>query len=291
MQALQAGKWEQGTVVTVWESSRRDRRTGKNKREVLIRLVHGAVWLPLERGSAVVRFASRSDAAEASKPTSTLEIFRTPVNKDSGGMKITDLLDGTALAQKNQVQRAKSTDGESLLSAETKAMFGAVMREDMDELEELLSRGADITARNGQGQTMAEVALERGKDKSVRWLQDAGKIAERLIAERVGQPDQETEASAGGSAQGTGSPTAQSVAAAHLLQATKGSTLAGVARTVVVGVTRMTSTASTQALAPVGGNGPDADGTSAAPEATAAPATATADSCFHGSEQSEGCVV
>lgn len=252
------------------------------KREVLIRLVRGAIWLPLERGSAVVRLASRSDAAGPSKLKCTLGIFRPPVNRDSGGMKITDLLDGTALAQKRQIQSSTTKDGESVLSEETKAMFGAVMREDMEELEELLSRGADITAKNGQGQTMAEVAHERGKDKSVRWLQHAAKIAERLIAERVGQPDQESEASGGGSAEVAGGPTAQTVAAAHLLQATKGSALAGAARKILVGVTRMTSTASTQALAlaPVGGSGPDAEGISAAPEATAAPGTETAESSF-----------
>jgi len=59
------------------------------------------------------------------------------------------------------------------------------MGQDISELNRLMNAGGDITARNGQGQTMAEVARERGKMKTVEWLEHvAGAATEYLVKNR-----------------------------------------------------------------------------------------------------------
>ena len=50
----------------------------------------------------------------------------------------------------------------------------AVMKEDISLLAQLLKDGADVTARNGQGLTMLNVARDRGKTKSLAWLTGLG---------------------------------------------------------------------------------------------------------------------
>jgi len=91
-------------------------------------------------------------------------------DKLENGLLITDLIKGR-VPRKSQDYIPRRKEGESILSEETKAMFKALMGQDISQLNRLLDAGADITARNGQGQTMVEVAQERGKDKTVSWLE------------------------------------------------------------------------------------------------------------------------
>ena len=91
-------------------------------------------------------------------------------DKLENGLLITELIKGR-VPRKSQVYIPRRKEGESILNEETKAMFKALMGQDISELNRLLDAGADITARNGQGQTMVEVAQERGKDKTVSWLE------------------------------------------------------------------------------------------------------------------------
>lgn len=188
----EAALWEAGTVAAFWETSaERDQQ----RQEVLIRFEIGAMWLDQK----YVRFVRRPDAADmrSKKPSRWDSINGEQLASDGSltktlviteklgkGLLITDLIKGNAPSNKQEVVHWKK-EGESLLNEETKAMFKALMGQDITELNRLMNAGGDITARNGQGQTMAEVARERDKMRTVEWLEHvAGAATEYLTKNR-----------------------------------------------------------------------------------------------------------
>jgi hypothetical protein len=53
----------------------------------------------------------------------------------------------------------------------TQGLFKAVMAEDLNELQRLLAQGGSWNALNAKGQTLEEVARERGRQKMVRYFE------------------------------------------------------------------------------------------------------------------------
>ena len=53
----------------------------------------------------------------------------------------------------------------------TQGLFKAVMAEDVNELQRLLAQGGSWNALNAKGQTLEEVARERGRQKMVRYFE------------------------------------------------------------------------------------------------------------------------
>lgn len=65
----------------------------------------------------------------------------------------------------------KSQASQALASAK---LFRAVMRQDLQDIESLLSHGAQLNVVNGAGLTPLELAAERGKREASEWLLSQG---------------------------------------------------------------------------------------------------------------------
>ena len=63
-----------------------------------------------------------------------------------------------------------------MLTEETKALFRAVMAEDISKLARALNQGTSnfLTVKNGEGKSLHAVARTRGKHKVRRWLESLG---------------------------------------------------------------------------------------------------------------------
>jgi hypothetical protein len=197
-----------GVVQAIWQSRRATAIVNRVvvpaplRREFLVRFELGAEWVQEENLVLLRRPSSAElmDSIAGLDPDLSTTLGRSlaaqanagPPSRNGKGageggaplanagspsrLLISELVSGQSPTKKGKaaLHKVPSQDGESLLAPVTKKMFQAVMQEDLVALARLLKGGGDVSARNGQGLTMYDVARDRGKARALKWLEGLG---------------------------------------------------------------------------------------------------------------------
>ena len=182
-------RWgEEGTVQTVWESSRSDRI------EAVVRFKEGGGWFASEDLEFV---RSGRPPASLMSRTFSARLPRITASEDAGdsAMLISDLIAGRmTAARKKEIQQRRAAEVQLMRMKEEvrraaaaersvehpaiQKMFRAVMADDVAKLSDIIaqySQEADAVdvgdARNSQGQSLLSLAEDRAKPKCVEFLQ------------------------------------------------------------------------------------------------------------------------
>ena len=186
-----------GIVQGVWNSHRTSAVVGgevvsaRKRREIFVRFFPaGAGWFD-EAELTLLRHPTKQELRDtvfstdpdlgSSLGRSLAHEFRDALQPDRGGrsperMLISELTAFDSRCSRAVTRNADRAAGESVLTDETKALFRAVMAEDISKLARALNQGTSnfLTVQNGEGKSLHAVARTRGKHKVRRWLESLG---------------------------------------------------------------------------------------------------------------------
>jgi hypothetical protein len=177
---------EHGVVQTVWRSSIHE--PGQDSRtEVVVRFSEGGGWFKEED---VERIGSTGKSPpplwhafpEAVRDVAETVALKNTVNKERGDVSINDLVEGRSSDEQSammQVRRQREQvvqDPFSQRGLDELKLFRAVMVDDVTHLQDIIMRMSTITpvdiatVTNSRGQTLLELAMDRGKDNCADFL-------------------------------------------------------------------------------------------------------------------------
>ena len=184
-----------GIVQGVWNSHRTSAVvdgevvSARKRREIFVRFFPaGGGWFD-EAQLTLLRHPTKQELRDtvfstdpdlgSSLGRSLAHEFRDALQPDRGGRSPDRMLISELTAFDSRCSRAVTRNadgGESVLTEETKALFRAVMTEDISKLARALNQGTSnfLTVKNGEGKSLHAVARTRGKHKVRRWLESLG---------------------------------------------------------------------------------------------------------------------